>query len=187
MRRARGTMVLAVVCAQAVMWVSSARADEFLAGLSKLATREACKQLRDKRLKFTAGAIDGHVQAVEPERYLTAEVVDFELEDDLLDARVVAKGRFRLDGKVDGKTEFSAVADVTANVLADVRFTKEGSQYFVEARIHDLDVGVTILEVLPADLAGGEELLSSLAMAAFKKNKQQIIADANKRIGKRPF
>ena len=187
MRRGRVTIVLAVVLVLLAGATAIAPADEFLAGLSKLATREARKQLRDKQLKFAAGPLDGHVQAVEPERHLTAEVIDFELENDLLEARVTAKGRFRVDGKVDNKTEFSAVVHVDINVLAEVRFTKEGSQYFVEPRIHDLDLGLTILEILPADLAGGEELLSSLALAAFKKNKVQIIADANKRLGKRPF
>src|SRR5690242_10905935 len=187
MRRGRATIVLAVVLAQAAGAMRVARADEFLAGLSKLATREARKQLRDKQLKFAAGPLDGHVQAVEPDKYLTAEVIDFELENDLLEARVQAKGRFRVDGKADNKTEFSAVVDVDINVLAEVRFTKEGSQYFVEPRIHDLDLGLTILEILPADLTGGEDLLSNLAMTVFKKNKVQIIADANKRLGKRPF
>ena len=182
------TVLVTVVALAATSFVPAARADdEFFAGLSKLATREVRKQLRDKRLKFAAGPLDGHVQAVEPERYLTAEVVDFELNNDLLEARVVARGRFRVEGKTDAKADVNVLADVKLDAMVEVRFSKEGERYFVEPRILDLSLGLSIVEILPADLAGSEELLSNLAMTAFEKYKAEIIADTNKRLGKRPF
>jgi hypothetical protein len=183
----RGLVVAAMLAASVIGSWPARGEDEFLAGLSKLATREARKQLAGKRLKFAAGPLDGHVQAIDPERMLSAEVLGFQLANDLLEVRLVAKGRFRVDGQVDGKNDLDLVADVRIDGVADVRFSKEGQQYFVEPRILDLKLELNVIEVLPTDLAGSEELLSNLAVAAFGKYKAQIIADINKRLGKRPF
>jgi hypothetical protein len=54
-------------------------------------------------------------------------------------------------------------------------------------KIKDMTMSLAILEISPINLSGGNELLSSLAMAAFDKNKSKIIAEANKHLGKRPF
>ncbi len=178
-----------------------ARADgAFLGALSKLATREMRKQLRDKRIDFTQGAMEGHFQAVEPETRLEAEVQQFDLANDLLKAKVTASGRFKVDGrfktvaaqtKTEGSpqpdVEFGALFDVKFTVAAAARFTKENDKYFVEPEAKDLEVTLSVSEITPANLAGGGELLTNLAMAAFNKNKGKVIAEVNKRLGKRPF
>jgi len=95
MKGIRFGLALAIVLAlEAAALVLPARADDgFLTSLSKVATREACKQLRDKQIKFAAGPLDGHVQAIEPDRYLTAQVHEFTLANDLLRSTVTASGR----------------------------------------------------------------------------------------------
>ncbi len=165
-----------------------ARADDpFLGTLSKLAKREALKQLRTKPIHFAQGTFEGSVQAVEPETRLETEVRDFTLGNDLLTSTVVATGRFKIEGKANDNADLNAFCDVKLTVSAEARFTKEGDQFFIEPKIKDLEILLTIREVSPAQLSGGEELLSSLLNSAFQQNKDKIIAEANRRIGKRRF
>jgi hypothetical protein len=186
-RFSKGLMLLVMLMA-ALAAAPIARADDsFLGALSKVATREVRKQLRDKRIPFVQGSLEGNFQAVDPETRLQAEVNEFELANDLVTAKVTASGRFKVDGKMKPDAEFSALFDVTFTVAATARFTKENDKYFVEPEIKDLQMSVSVSEISPANLSGGGELLTSLAMAAFNKNKDKVIAEVNKRLGKRPF
>jgi hypothetical protein len=179
--------VVALLCL-AFLAAATARADDdFLAGMSTIVTREARKQVKDKKIPFTLRSLKGELRAVEPEQYLHVEVTSFELAGDVLQATATLKGRFQVDAKVDEQTDVSAVFDVRCGVTAEVKFTKEGGKFFVEPTVKDMDLGLTVLDISRSDLQGGEEFLSSLAVAAFKKNKDQVIAQINKRIGKRPF
>ena len=161
--------------------------DQFLTALSKVATREIRKQLRDKQTHFAQGPLEGSVQAIEPESYFDAHVEDFDLGNDLLTSTVSASGRFRIDGKLNREADVGAQFDVKFRIVADIRFTKEGDKFYIEPAIKDMDMTLAILEISPAHLSGGNQLLSNLAMAAFNKNKIKIIAEANRRLGKRPF
>ena len=188
MERSRRWLLLLLVLGIAIGPALDLRADDqFLAALSNIATREIRKAVRDKPIPFAQGPFKGHVHAIEPETRLTAEVQDFNLTNDLLTATVTARGRFAIEGTLAPEAEVRTVVDVQFTVTADVRFLKEGEKFFVEPKLHDIAAGVKIVEVSPADLSGGQELLSSLANAAFNKNKDKILAEANKRLGKRPF
>ena len=127
------------------------------------------------------------MQAVEPEQLLAVEVQQFDLGNDLVQGAITANGRFKVTGQLNGELDLSVVADVKANVAAEARFTKEEGKYYVEARVKDIAIELKIVEVTPPDFSGGEQLLSTIGMAAFEKNKEKIIADINKKIGKRPF
>ena len=161
--------------------------DQFLETLSKLAKREALKQLRTKPIYFSQGAFEGSVQAVEPETRLETEVKDFSLGNDLLTSTVIASGRFKVEGKANGDADLCAICNIKLTVSAEVRFTKEGDQFFVDPKIKDMQIVVAILDISPEQLSGGQELLSSLLNSAFEKNKDKILAEANRRIGKRRF
>jgi hypothetical protein len=188
MERSRRWIVLAVAPGLCLCWIAAARCDDqFLSALSQLATREIRKQLHDKRFHFAQAAFEGDLRAIDPDSRLTAEVRDFNLANDQLNASVAASGRFKLDGRLNQEAEVSAVFDVKLAIIAEARFVKEGDKFFVEPTIKDMAVTLSILELAPANLSGGHELLSTLAMAAFNKNKDKIIAETNKRLGKRPF
>ncbi len=168
--------------------VAGARADEkTLASLSKIVTREACKQLKDKAFKFAAGTFQGDVRAVEPEQSLAVEVQSFDLSNDLMQGVIAATGRFKVTGQLNGDLDLSVLADVRATIAAEARFTKESGKYYVEGRVKDITIELAIVQVEPADFSGGEQLLSTIGNAAFEKNKDKIIAEINKKIGKRPF
>ncbi len=185
MRRRVAVVLLFALVIEAV---PRARADDdFLTGMSTVVTREVRKQLKDKKSPFTVGPMKGQLQAVEPQQYLQVEVTGFELDDDVLQATATLKGRFQVDGKADGETDVSAVFDVSCSVVVDVKFIKEGDKFFVEPTVKDMDLGLTVLEISRSDLQGGEDFFSSLVLAAFKRNKGQVMAEINKRVGKRPF
>jgi hypothetical protein len=187
MKRFGGWIVALAVCT-AVGQSSSARGDDqFLDALSHLATREVRKQLRDKPLHFAQGPLEGDVTAVEPDTRLEALVKEFQLGGDLVNATVIASGRFKLLGKVNREADVTATVDVTFTAVTEARFIKEGEKYFIEPKIKDLSMALSILELAPSNLSGGSELLAGLATAAFNSNKDKIIADVNKRLGKRPF
>ena len=184
----RGPIAVVLLLALVIQAAPRAQADDdFLAGMSTIVTREACKQLKDKKFPFTVGPIKGELQAVDPQQYLQVEVTGFELGDDVLQATATLKGRFQVDAKVDRESDVSAVFDVKCSVVADVKFIKEGEKFFIEPAVKDMDLCLTVLEISRSDLQGGEDFLSSLAVAAFKKNKNQVMTEINKRIGKRPF
>ena len=77
--------------------------------------------------------------------------------------------------------------DVKFTVAAEARFTKENDKFFIEPKVKDIEVSLSIVEISPANLSGGAELLSGLAMAAFNKSKEKVVAEVNKKLGKRPF
>jgi hypothetical protein len=169
-------------------WIEAAEADDgFLDALSKIATREARKQLRAKKFKFSGGPFAGTVEAVDPDGTLTTEVKDFALADDLLKTTVTASGRFRIEGQLSEEAEVSALFNVQLTANVEARFLKEDQKFYVEPTIKDISLTLSIVELSPANLSGGQELLSNLAMAAFSKSKDRIIAEANKRLGKRPI
>jgi len=168
--------------------IAFARADDnFLDTLSQLAKREVIKQLRTKPIHFVQGAFEGSVQAVDPETRLETTVKDFNLGNDLLTSTLVASGRFKVEGKSKGEAALSVCCDIKLTVSAEARFTKEGEQFFVEPKIKNMEIALAIAEVSPEQLTGGEELLASLLNSAFEKHKEKIIAEANRRIGKRRF
>jgi hypothetical protein len=191
MQRLRKGLVLVAMLATLSLATASARDahadDQFLAALSKIATREIRKQLRDKPIHFAQAQLDGTVHAIEPDTRLEAEVKDFELGNDLLTSTVTASGRFKVDGKLNQTVEVSAVVDVKFTVAAEARFTKENDKFFIEPKVKDIEVSLSIVEISPANLSGGAELLSGLAMAAFNKSKEKVVAEVNKKLGKRPF
>jgi hypothetical protein len=181
-------LVLPIILGAAIASARVARADDpFLGALSKIATREIRKQLRDKPFHFAQGPLEGRVRAVEPDTLLAAEVKGFNLANDLLTSTVTASGRFELDGKVDRDADVSGVFDVKLAIVAEVRFIEESGKFFIEPKIKDMQATLAILQLSPANLSGGKQLLSNIALAAFNKNKDRIIAEANKRLGKRPF
>jgi hypothetical protein len=162
---------------------------------SEWATRELRKQLKDKQIPFNHPALSGHLTAVEPETRLSVEVQDFKLAGDVVSARLHGTGRFKIVGKAQLKTEgqtnaprdLGILADVELTIVIQARFLKEGKQYFVEPRVQDLTATLKFLELTPAKLSGSEQLLTRLAGAAFARYKDQIIAEANGRLGKQPF
>jgi hypothetical protein len=177
-------------------WPAPVRASDPLGTpFSELATRELCKQLKDKQIPFHHAALSGHLAAVEPETRLSVEVRDFKLGGDVVLAKLHSTGRFKIDGKANLKTEgqtgvpcdLGILADAELTIVIESRFSKEGQQYFVEPRVQDLAVTLKFLEFTPANLSGSEELLTSLARAAFARYKDQIIAEINGRLGKQPF
>ena len=161
--------------------------DEFLASLSKLATRTLQKEARGKKLDFSAGPLEGQLEAVEPDERLAVIVTQFELADDLVKTSATTTARVRVTAKASGQAEFYALVDVKVAIVAEARFVEEGEQVFIAPVVKDAELTLTILEILPADLAGGEDLFAGLAMALFKQNKEKILSDANQRIGKRPL
>ena len=168
--------------------VSPARGDEkLLASISKIVTREAQKQLTAKKFKFTGGPLEGQIEAIDPAERLAVEVTDFKLGNDLLTAAVTASGRFRVEGKINGEADVTTTFDVKSSIVVEARFIKEGDKYYIDPKINDIHIDLTIIDVSPDNLSGGEQFLSNLGMAAFEKNKEKIMAEINKKIGKRPF
>jgi hypothetical protein len=161
--------------------------DDFLIGVSNIVTREARKQLKGKRIPFTAGTIKGDLTAVDPEQSVFVQVKQLELSNDTARVKLGAAGRFEVDAKVDQDVSVCAVFDARLAIVAEAQFTQEGDKFYVAPLVKDLEITLSVLEVSRSELKGGEELLSNLAMAAFKKNKEQVIAEINKRLGKRPF
>lgn len=163
--------------------------------LSELATRTLRKQLKDKQLPFQHAAFSGHVTAVEPDTRLAVEVRDFKLAGDVMSARLHGTGRFKIVGKgpvrpddpSSAQQELGMLADVELSVAVEARFLKEGGRFFVEPRVHELDVNLKFLEFTPANLSGSEALFSQLARAIFARYKDQIIAEVNKQLDKQPF
>jgi len=177
-------------------WPTPVRASDPLGTpFSQLATRELRKQLKGKQIPFSYAALSGHLAAVEPETRLSVEMRDLKLAGDMISATLHGTGRFKIDGKANLKTEgrigtpcdLGILADAELTIVIEARFTKEGKQYFVEPRVRDLAVTLKFLEFTPPNLSGSEELLTSLARAAFARYKDQIIAEANGRLGKQPF
>lgn len=138
--------------------------------------------------------------AIEPETRLSVDVREFKLAGDVVSATLHGRGRFKIDGKANlanegvanegqpaAPRELGILADVELTITVEARFTKEGQQFFVEPRVQDLAVALTFLEFTPANLSGSESLLTRLARAAFARYKDQIIAEANARLGKQPF
>jgi hypothetical protein len=189
MERSRlGHVAIAILVILALTAAAACGDDKTLASLSKIVTREACKQLKDKAFKFSAGTtFQGEVRAVEPEQLLAVEVKSFDLSNDLMQGVIAATGRFKVTGQLNGELDLSVVADVKATVAAEARFTKEAGKYYVEGRVNDITIELAIQQVEPPDFSGGEQLLSTIGTAAFEKNKDKIIAEINKKIGKRPF
>ncbi len=188
MKCLRNGLVVLIILSAATDVAPVLRADDqFLGALSKIATREIRKQLRDKPFHFAQGPLEGHVRAVEPDTRLEAEVKGFKLANDLLTSTVAASGRFEVDGKVDQDADISGVFDVKLAIVAEVRFIEESGKFFIETKIKDMQATLAILKISPANLNGGKQLLSSIALAAFNKNKDRIIAEANIQLGKRPF
>jgi hypothetical protein len=182
--------------AASATWPTPVRASDPLGTpFSELATRELRKQLKDKQIRFNHAALSGYLAAVEPETRLSVEVRDFKLAGDVISATLHGTGRFKIDGKANLKTEgqtgapreLGILADVELTIVIEARFYKEGKQYFVEPRVQDLAIALKFLEFTPANVSGGEEVLTSLARAAFARYKDQIIAEANGRLGKQPF
>lgn len=169
--------------------------DPLVTPFSQLATRELRKQLKDRQIPFNHPALSGHVAAVEPETRLSVEVREFKLAGDVISATLHGTGRFKIDGRAEMRSEGQSSAsrelgiltDVELTIVIEARFTKQGQQFFVEPRVQDLDATLTFLEFTPANLSGSEELLTSLARAAFARYKNQIIAETNARLGKQPF
>ncbi len=179
---------LSIALAMLAAAPATVQADEqFLAALSKLATREMRKQLQEKQLPFKFNSVSGQLRAVEPDPRLQAEVKQFKLGGDLLNATVSAVGRFKLDGQIEHEANFSDLVDVKLALVVEARFVKENDKFFIEPKLNDIDLELTILEVSPENLSGGEQLLANLVSAAFVANKDRIIAEANKRLGKRPL
>ncbi len=176
-------MLLAVLFGAAAH-ASGASANDFLDSLSRIVTREARKQLASKKLPFKVGPLAGHIQAVEPERTLAVEVKQFELANDLAGVCLSGAGRFQLTGKVNDSVDVVGLFDARVTIAAEAMFTKEGNEFFVTPRITDVELGVTILEVLPAELAGSEEFLTSLVVAVCNKNKTAIVDELNKHMRK---
>ena len=77
------------------------------------------------------------------------------------------------------------VVDVKIAITAEARFIKEGDRFYVAPIVKDLELSLSVLEVVPDSLHGSPELMATLAMAAVNKNKPKILAEINQRIGKR--
>ncbi len=141
MERSRKWLAVLVIISAMAEIAPRARADDpFLDALSKVATREIRKQLRDRRTHFVQGSLEGNVQAVDPDAHFEADVKDFELGNDLLTSTVSAAGRFKFDGKLNQEADVSALFDVKFKVAAQIRFVKEGDKFFVEPTIKDLEM-----------------------------------------------
>lgn len=183
MARLHPWLLLAVLLGAAAD-ASRAAENDFLDSLSKIVTREARKQLASKKLPFKVGPLAGHIQAVEPERTLAVEVKQFELANDLARTSLNGAGRFQLCGKVNDSVDVIGLFDARVVITAEAQLTKEGSEFYVTPKITEMELGVTILEVLPAELAGSEEFLTSIVAAVCNKNKAAIIDELNKHMRK---
>ena len=159
---------------------------DFLTALSDIATTEAIQRLDGKQFPFTqeTGAVqfDGVVQAVDPAQHLQIDVQQFNLGTDSLSTQIDLRCRLEITGSItqaSGAFDVAATADAVVAVAAAAKLLMEGTDFMVDPDVQDLDLTLTIIELTPANLSGGKQLISNLANTAFQSRKANILETLN--------
>lgn len=183
----RCAVCTAIFCLTLVQLPSVVLGDDFLPAVSKIAQKEAVKQLKGKEFKFEQDNFQGTLKAVKPEEELDVSVGKLNLSDDLLTVQVQMKGPFEISGTLkqdDTTLTVGTTLRIEISLSGEAKFLAEGSDFFIQPKVKDLGVSIKIETLTPPDLNGGTGLISSIANNAFKKNKAKIIERINKSLKK---
>lgn len=157
----------------------------FRSYLSKLGEKSALKAV-EKSIEVNERAFKGTIKAVDPSRNLKIDVKEFSFDDDTLSAEVHGRVALRLDGTLtEGDVSVNVVVEATFKpiVTAEAKLVEREGEFFVTPKAKDIQFDVEITTIEPDKINSAKKTLSSLAEAAFKNRKDQIIQRVNEELG----
>lgn len=157
--------------------------------LTTVAQTATIKQLRGRKFPIEENEFNGSLWGVEPEKRLTVGFLDFTLDNDLLIVKIKIQSRFELAGDLlfgGAKVAVTMQADIDATLAADVKLLLEDEQFFAQPYVHEIEAMVTIVELTPTALGGGQAFASKLLNVAFQKRKNAIVQQINQSLEKYP-
>jgi len=165
---------------------ATARADEsdVAEGIARAIIRQASvKCLADREFEFEEATFKGTAKAVEPEKHVEVEIVDFLYVPSRVVVRYDLTARFEFAGSVKvEKTEHKvrATANVSAQLDLSANYREEGGGFVIDAKIDDLDDFVVKVDGLePDDLPGGKAALEKAAAESLAEHSEILIRDIN--------
>src|SRR3990172_7652797 len=133
--------------------------------------------LSDRELEFDDETLSGTVKAVEPEERVKIEITDFLFVPGRVTVTFNVESRFRFAGKVtveETQLDVEGTADVGAQIDLVADYRDENGELFIDSRITDMDeFEVDVVELQPADLPGGKELVEKLAKQSIEKHRSE--------------
>jgi hypothetical protein len=81
--------------------------------------------------------------------------------------------------QASGAFDVAATADAAVAVAASAKLLMEGIDFMADPDVQDLDVTLEIIELTPANLSGGKQLISNIANTAFQSRKANILETLN--------
>jgi hypothetical protein len=150
----------------------------------QLLEQSTVEYLTDRELEFDDDSLSGTVEALEPEKRVRIEIIDFLFVPGRVELSYDVDCRFTFAGKVkfeETEVDVEGTADVGAKVDLIATYHDDNGELVIDAQITDMDeFDADVVELEPDDRSGGKELIEKLAGKAFDARKDELIRDVNK-------